>query len=69
MIRESARAGSLRPAVILNQNLFIKSKWQTRADPEQSAKIFQLAEGLAKANTAPGFYEKNVWLNKEAFMC
>lgn len=42
---------------------------QTWADPDQSAEIFQLAEGLAKANTARGFYEKNVRLNKEAFMC
>lgn len=62
--------------VKLNQNLFIESLLQTRADPDQSAEIFQLAEGgevgwgvggvrvrgerLVKANTAQGFYEKNV---------
>lgn len=65
-----SRALHIRPVPLpLNQNLFIKSPRQTQADPDQSATIFQLAEWRAKANTAQGFYEKNVWLNKEAFMC
>lgn len=31
-------------------------------------RLFQLADRLAKASTARGFYEKNVRPNKEVFM-